>query len=510
MPSRLSFLDASFLQLEASSANAHMHIGGVLIFAGRAPGYDDFCAVIARRIHLVPRYRQRLQFVPSGIANPQWVDDPHFRLERHVHAAALPIPGTEAQLVDLVSRIFSERLHRDRPLWELWLVEGLDKDRFGLVSKMHHCLSDGISGVDIATLILDLDQTPPDATDPPQAWRARPLPSATETLGAAVAENVRRSMKAVRTATSLARQPHEWAPTMRTARSAAVQLGRAIRGQAPPSPYNVHIGAGRRFTWVHASLSDVKAINTALGGTLNDVVLAAVAGAMHGNLHRLGSRAGRLDLMAMVPVNLRTEAERRTLGNRLALMYVPLPVRDRDAISRLRRVRKTMRSFKEGDQVAGIELLSSIGNLLPPRLVSGLARLAGSARVFNVTVTNIPGPQFPLYLLGRELRRLVPMVPVTDKHAVGIAAMSYNGWVSFGLLGDDVVMEDIEELAGDLCRALTELAEAAGTAMPSLELPPARVEAPRQVAGRKTDVIPMPLGSGSPRGLSGRGAGRAR
>ncbi len=464
-PDRLTGLDATFLHLE--EGGAHMHVGSCMVFEGQAPAYEDFAAHLEARLHLVPRYRQKLAFVPLGQGRPVWVDDPHFNPGYHIRHTALPHPAGMEELRALVGRVLSQRLDRSKPLWEVWLVDRVAGDRFALVSKTHHCLVDGISGVDIATVLFDLEADPPAGLVPPpeRPWIPRPEPSPAALLAEAVLERAGGPLDAVRDAAGALVRPGE---TASRAQAVLGGLGAVARSglTAPPSPYNVPIGPHRRFAWVEGDLSRFRAIKTALGGSVNDVVLTVVTGALREHLISRGRNVDALTLRAMVPVSVRAEADRGALGNRVSTMYAPLPVHASDPGERFRLVREAMAGLKESGQAVGAEVLTRLTGFAPPTVMAQAARLQARQRMFNLTVTNVPGPQFPLYLQGRRLERLFPQVPLGGGAALGIAIMSYDGTINFGLLGDYDAMDDLDLVAALLETAIEELAEVAGVPAP--------------------------------------------
>ncbi|HLJ04164.1 MAG TPA: wax ester/triacylglycerol synthase family O-acyltransferase [Solirubrobacteraceae bacterium] len=457
---RLTGLDSSFLHLERDTA--HMHVAGCAVFDGPPPTHEELLEEIEARLHLVPRYRQRLAFVPLQQGRPVWVDDPHFKVSFHVRHTALPRPGGEEELKRLVGRVFSQPLDRTRPLWEIWLVEGLADGRFALLSKTHHALVDGISGVDIATVLFDASPDPMPVAPPDHEWVPRPLPSSAELLADALLERatvpgeIARGLRA----------------TLRGPRAVAGKLGVALAGlgamawsglqAAPPSPFNVRIGPHRRFTWVRGDLAQFKAIKNSLGGTVNDVVLAVVAGGLGSYMRLHGDPTEDVVLRAMVPVSVRADIERGALGNRVAAMWAPLPVGVGDPVARLHTISAAMREVKASGQAVGAEVLTALSGFAPPTIMAQAARLQARQRLFNLVVTNVPGPQQPLYVLGRKLRALYPMVPLAENTALGIAIMSYNGQLNFGLTADFDALEDVDTLADELYSAIEELAAAAG------------------------------------------------
>jgi diacylglycerol O-acyltransferase / wax synthase len=457
---RLTGLDSSFLHLERDSA--HMHVAGCAVFAGSAPPYDDLVAAVEARLHLVPRYRQRLAFVPLGQGRPVWVDDPYFNLRYHVRHTALPRPGGETELKRLAGRVFSQSLDRSRPLWELWLVEGLAGGRFAVLTKTHHALVDGISGVDIATVLFDTSPDPLPVAPPEQEWDARPLPSRAQLLADALLERTTVPAEVLRGVRATLRGPRT---VVKRAGKAVGSIGAFTwtgMNAAPSSPFNQRIGPHRRFTWVRADLGQFKAIKNSLGGTVNDVVLAVVAGALGKYMALHGQSTDGVELKAMVPVSVRADIERGALGNRVAAMWATLPVGLADPVERLHTVSEEMVGVKQSGQAVGAEILTAVSGFAPPTIMSQAARLQARQRFFNLVVTNVPGPQFPLYLLGRELEAIYPMVPLAENTALGIAILSYNGQLNFGLVGDYDALADLETLADELRSAIDELAAAAG------------------------------------------------
>jgi len=471
---RLTALDASFLHLE--DASAHMHVASVMLFEGDPPPYDDLLDSIDRRLHLVPRYRQKLAFVPLGQGRPRWVDDPHLNLRYHVRSTALPSPGSEDQLRALAGRVFAQQLDRDKPLWEIWIVEGLEDDRFAVLSKTHHSLVDGISGVDIVTVLFDTSPDPAAPPDPGRRWLPRPLPSSAQLLGEALVERATVPGEAMRTVRSVFRAPRQIASGMMNAAAGIGAMAWAGMSPAPPSPYNAPIGPHRRFTWVRTELADVKAIKNELGGTVNDVVLSAVAGALGRHLRRRGQRTDGLELKAMVPVSVRSDDQRGQLGNQVAAIYAPLPVWCQEPVARLDIVREQMKGLKEGGQAVGAQVLTELSGFAPPTVMGQAARLMSRQRFFNLVVTNVPGPQFSLYLMGRKAIEPFPMVPLAKNQGLGIAIMSFDGKMNFGLVGDYDVLWDLDDLAHDLYESLAELADAAGVELSTPRPPEAREE----------------------------------
>jgi diacylglycerol O-acyltransferase / wax synthase len=461
MPSdRLTALDTSFLHLE--DGEAHMHVASVMLFEGPPPAYDEMLEALENRLHLVPRYRQRLAFVPLGQGRPKWVDDPHLNLRYHLRFTALPSPGSEEQLKDLAGRVFSQQLDRDKPLWEIWMVEGLEDDRFAILSKTHHALVDGISGVDIISVLFDTTPDPAAPTAPGDRWLPRPLPSRAQLLAEALLERGTIPAEITRSVRAVLRGPRRIAGGVRDAAVGVGAMAWAGLNPAPPSPYNRPIGPHRRFTWVRADLGEIKAIKNELGGTVNDVVLATVTGALGKHLRRRGQNTDGLELKAMIPVSVRADIERGALGNKVAAIMAPLPVWCQDPVARLDILSEALRGLKSSGQAVGAQVLTDLAGFAPPTVMDQASRLVARQRMFNLVVTNVPGPQFPLYLAGRRMLDPFPMVPLAKNQGLGIALLSYAGKINFGLVGDYDVLWDLDQFAEDVREALDELAAAAG------------------------------------------------
>jgi diacylglycerol O-acyltransferase / wax synthase len=468
MADRLTALDSSFLHLE--DASSHMHVASVTIFEGPPPSHQELMDHIERRLELVPRFRQKLRFVPLNQGRPVWVDDPHFNLDYHVRTTALPPPGDEEQLKRLAGRVFSQQLDRSKPLWEIWLVHGMDRGmgdddgegRFALLSKTHHALVDGVAGVDITAVLFDTaaePQTQP-AVGPP--WVARPEPTSAQLFGEALLERITQPAEIVRTARAAFRAPRMIAKAVYESAGAVGALAKSGLG-APPSSLNVDIGPHRRFEWSRTDLATLKGIKNELGGSVNDVVLAVVAGALRRFLQDRGEEdVSELELRVMVPVSVRREDEHGIGGNRVAAMMAPLPVYEADPVERLRIVREAMSGLKEGKQAVGAQILTELSGFAPPTVLAQAGRLQARQRFFNLVVTNVPGPQSELFVLGRRLIDLFPMAPLAKRQALCIAVMSYNGKLNFGLLGDYDEMPDLENLARSIQYSLDELRVAAG------------------------------------------------
>jgi len=438
-----------------------MHVASTTLFEGPAPPYVEFRDHIESRLHLVPRFRQKVRFVPFDQGRPVWVDDPHLNLAYHVRHTSLPEPGTEQQLRVLAARIFSQQLDRSKPLWELWLVEGIKGGRFAIVGKSHHAMVDGVSGVDITTVLFDMEREPAETPSAPERWVPDPEPNSAELLAEALVERAISPREIARGLRRIVRGPRR---ALRKAADAAIAAGTfAWTGiAAPKSPFNFEVGTHRRFAWVRASLGDMKHVKHQLGGTVNDVILAAVAGGLGRYMRSRGHPTVGLELRAMVPVSVRTAEQRGALGNQVTAMMASLPVWCEDPKRRMEIIRQSMGDLKESKQAVGASLLTQLADFAPPTIAGQAARLQSRQRFFNLVVTNIPGPQFPLYLMGRRMERVFPMVPLAKNQGVCIGIMSYDGQVNFGLIGDYDGMPDLEDLGQDIEASISELIEAAG------------------------------------------------
>jgi len=453
MADRLSPLDASFLFVEESTTP--MHVGGLMTFDD-TPGFDAdrFVAQIGERLAGVPRYRQKIREVPVHLGLPVWVDDPGFELDYHVRRSALPAPGTDAQLRELVGRLMSRQLDRARPLWEIYLVEGLSDDRFAIVTKIHHAMVDGLSSIDVGTVLLDVTPTPRES--PPDDWHPAPEPSGLELAAGAVQEQLLRPQLMFGTAQ---RALLDVRSVVRTG-GAMLAAARSASRPAPANPLNAPIGKQRRFGTSAGALDEYKAIRKAYGGTVNDVVLAVVTGALRRWMTTRGEpvRAATA-VRAMVPVSVRARSAGGRLGNQISAYFVDLPVGEPDPVARLKTVTAAMAGHKSSGQAIGASALIGLVGLATPTLHSMSARLTSSmsSRVFNVVVTNVPGPQFPLYAMGARMRDMYPVVPLAKGQAVSIGITSYDGGIFYGLNADRDAMGYVDVLADAIGASLDEL-----------------------------------------------------
>jgi diacylglycerol O-acyltransferase len=461
---RLSAQDATFLDLEGPSSPQHVAATLVLRSGSlRTPeggiDIDRIRAYVASRLHAIPRYRQRLARVPLE-RHPVWVDDEHFSIEFHVRHTALPQPGDRRQLKRLTGRILSQQLDRARPLWELWVVEGLEGgDRFAIVTKSHHAMVDGISGVDLINVLLR--GAPSEEFEPAPDWEPRPAPTGGEL---ALAELRRRAADfaglAARGPAAL-RAPREFLTGLGESAQAVVETLAAGFTSASHTPLNHPLGMHRSFDWLDMKLADVKRVKDRLGGTVNDVVLATVAGALRSFLALRRVDVDRLRIRANVPVSVRAAEERGRLGNRIALWMTELPCAERDPVQRLARVRETTARLKSSKQALGAEVLAAVSDWTSSSILSLAVRGSARGRPYNLVVTNVPGPQIPLYLLGADVEACYPVVNLLPSQALGVALFSYAGSLFWGFTADPELVPDLATFPGLVQSAFSELAHAA-------------------------------------------------
>jgi WS/DGAT/MGAT family acyltransferase len=473
---RLSALDASFLGLEDS--RYHMHVGGVMLFEAGALrteegglDIDRIRQAIHARLHLVPRFRQRLAYLPYERL-PIWIDDEHFRLAYHVRHTALPKPGDERQLKRLVGRIMSQALDRGRPLWEMWFVEGMQDDTFALISKTHHCMIDGISAADLISVIMEA--VPSAEPGAPQPWTPRPRPSDTRLVVDEVRRRLAQPWELVGSLREAAQHPEI---ALRRIENALSAIGEALAPALTPAsetPLNVEVGPSRRFDWIPMEVGRFKAVKNTLGGTLNDVVLATVSGALRRFFIARGANPDVMDVRAQVPVSVRTEDERGHLGNRVTELVAPLPVHLADPVARLDAVRRTMGDLKESKQALGGEVLTAIADWTVPNLLVQAVRLGQRARPFNLIVTNVPGPQIPLYFLGCQMRTTYPVVPLFHNLCLVVGLFSYDGGLYWGLNADWEQVPDLHDFVAAIQESFEELEARAARAATRAATPRAR------------------------------------
>ena len=441
--------------LLAERGPIHVHVGATIVVEGAAPSYEQLATHVEKRLALVPRFRQRIVRIPLGIENPVWGDDPQFDIHRHVRHISVPRPGRLDQLRDLVGRVMSEPLDMQRPLWQLYLVEGL-RGRHAYISKTHHALVDGVAAVDVGTILLDPSRRGTRFSSPEAPWDPDE-PSPTMLVAQAASEPVSRPIRAAgRAARNAVRMPAQTAS--RVIRTAEAFTGLASGGpKVPKSSLNVRIGRDRRVAWARADLDRMKRARAiAEGSTVNDVVLSVAAGALRRFLERRGDVVPDY-LVALVPVSIRRPNEKGELGNRISTIMVRLPLSQPDPRRRLAQIRDETKRLKESDNARAASLIIEATGWAPPTLNRLLSSAMARPLLFNLVVSNVPGPQQPLYLLGRRIQGIYPFVPLSPQnHALSIGMISYDGTIFFGLAGDRDVVPDLDDLATALREALRE------------------------------------------------------
>jgi diacylglycerol O-acyltransferase len=461
---RLAAADNAFLALE--KPNTHMHVAATAVFSSGSLTNSDggidierIRAYIASRLHLIPRYRQRLDFVPFE-NQPVWVDDEHFNLVYHVRHTSLPAPGTPTQLKRLAGRIMSQQLDRAKPLWEFWVVEGLaGGESFAVIQKAHHCMIDGISGVDLMAVLMSA--APVTTIEEPKPWTPRPAPGALALAGSEIWRHLRDPAALAARAPEALRDPASFVSGLVENVGAVSEAIGATMAPTSDTPFNGRIGPHRRLEWLDMELGRLKEVKDAAGGTVNDVVLATVAGAIRRYLQARRVRPDGLRLRANVPVSVRSESERGTLGNRIALWMTDLPVDAAQPLERLRRVRATTAALKESRQAMGAQVLASVSDLTSNTLLSLAVRLSARSRPYNMVVTNVPGPQMELFLLDGRMQAIYPMVNLLENQGIGVALFSYAGNLFWGVLADWDLVPDLPVFVEALKSSFEELYEAA-------------------------------------------------
>lgn len=463
---RLSLLDAEFLHVE--DGISHMHIAGISVFEGPAPTADDLVELLAAKLHLIPRYRQRVRFVPLELGRPVWVDDPYFNLAYHVRHTCLPAPGDDEQLCRLMARLMSQPLDRNRPLWESWLVEGLPDGRWALISKVHHCMVDGISGVDLLSVLLDLERDVALPEAPP--WTPAPEPSNAALVLDAWSGLAADTVDLARRLPPLVTDPAATLRSLGETGQGLVRFGRRL-SSTPPLSIEGTIGPHRAWAHSSASIADVRTIRSAFGGTLNDVVLAAVSFGYRELLRSRGEDADHAVVRTLVPVSVRSDDGHGVPDNRVSAILYELPVHLDDPVERLRAVHEQMDELKASHMAEAGEAVTALGNLAPPMVVGTITRMGSRLmhqlpqRSVNTVTTNVPGPQFPLYCLGREMLAYLPYVPISHGVRIGTAILSYNGSLAFGVTGDFDTAPDVAVLADAIPVGFAQLVERAEAAL---------------------------------------------
>ncbi|MGB8859122.1 MAG: wax ester/triacylglycerol synthase family O-acyltransferase [Ilumatobacteraceae bacterium] len=453
----MSPLDATFLHIE-DGVN-HMHIASCARFEGPAPSYEALVELFRGHLPLVPRYRQKVRFVPGGIGRPVWVDDPHFRIDYHIRHTALPPPGGDDDLRNLMGRLMSQQLDRNRPLWEVWMVEGLADGTWALISKVHHCMVDGISGTDLMALVLDA--SPKGSSSVPDDWHPADEPSDADLIRDAISETLVSPNEIARWARSSLRGPRKMVANVGEVLQGAKAMGQALRPNVPLSIEGT-IGPHRRWAWARTTLADVKKVRSTLGGTVNDVVLAAITSGFRDLLLSRGDEIDDAVVRTLVPVSVRNPDD-HTANNQVSGMIAELPVGIADPVERLRSIHEQMAGLKESHQAVAGSALVNMAGFAPPMLLAVGLRTAVTVmrrmpqRSVNTVTTNVPGPQIPLYACGREMLEYFPFVPLSQGVRTGVAILSYNGKIAFGVTGDWDTVPDVAVLADGIEAGMQEL-----------------------------------------------------
>jgi len=451
---RMSPQDASFLYIE--DANNPMHVGSVAVFEGPPPSYGDLVRMVVSKLHLVPRYRQKIRFPPLELGRPVWVDDPHFQVLYHVRHTAVPPPGSDEQLRNLAGRVFAQNLDRTKPLWELWLVQGLPDACWAMVQKVHHCMVDGIASTDLMSIMFEAD--PKVRLPPPVPWTPRPEPSLVQLTADALADGVTAPLTHLRSLPMAAR-----APLLSIEETLAVARGLIPRPALPrrrtAGSLNGPLGPHRRWSWVKTSLDEIRQIKSGLGGSVNDVVLTVITRGFRELLLARGEPVEDRVVRTLVPVSVRAPRERGTLNNRVSGVFPELPVGIEDPLERLEDIRRQMDGLKESRQALTGDALVRLSGFTPPMWLSLGARLGARLpqRLVQTVTTNVPGPQQPLYANGRRMLECYPYVPIGGQVRVGIAIFSYAGGLTFGLTGDYDTTPDLETLGRGIEEGISEL-----------------------------------------------------
>lgn len=489
---RLSFLDNSFLVMETPTSP--MHIAGTATFeagplqtAAGGVDIDKIRAYVASRLHLIPRYRQRLIHGPLD-NHPAWVDDEHFNIHYHVRHVGLPRPGDERQLKRLAARVMAQHLDRQKPLWEIWILEGLaNPAHFVMISKIHHCMVDGVSSVDLLNVLLQPE--PSEGFEAPPQWRPCARPSRWEMATEALGRYARLPLDMVRNLPRTLKEASDPDCGVGASLSALRQTFGSGMSGVSETPLNRRIGPHRRLDWLTMDLAAVKQVKQRLGGTVNDVVLATVAGALRRFLQRRDVDVTAIDFRVMAPVSVRTEEQHGTLGNRISAWMVPMPLAESHPVKRLEKIREATEGLKGSKQALSAAVLTQVGEWTPSTLLSLGARLAPRVLPFNLVVTNVPGPQLPLYLLGARMVDNFGFIPLIDSLCLGVVLFSYDGKLCWGFTGEWDLVPDLHDFADDIEASFCELRDASGhTAVRAVRRNVARL---RERAGRPSSNLRM-------------------
>jgi diacylglycerol O-acyltransferase / wax synthase len=484
----MSVQDAAFLHIE--NGNNPMHIGSVAVLEGPAPAYGDLVRLIAAKLPLVPRYRQKVRFAPGAIGRPVWVDDPHFQILYHIRHTAVPPPGGRDELRNLAGRVFAQTLDRGKPLWELWMVEGLRDGRWAVISKVHHCMVDGVSATDLLTVMFDASDAPP-AQTPADDWAPGPEPGTFALALQGVVRTVADPLS--RLGEISGRLRISAGPRARLAEGAVLLRSLAEWSRRSATSLNGPIGPHRRWSWAEAGLDDVKTVRQGLGGTVNDVVLAAITAGFRSLLLSRGETVSNRVVRTLVPVSVRADSERGLYNNRVSGIFPGLPVSIADPGDRLRAIAAQLSKLKGSKQAVAGDALVKLAGFAPPMLLSLGARLAARTpqRALQTVTTNVPGPQLPLYVVGRRMVYSYPYVPIMGSVRISIAIFSYCGRLFFGITGDYDSVPDIDVLRDGIEEGMRELVVAAEGSSHHAPRPPRRRTS-------RASRVPVPSPDGQP------------
>ncbi len=457
----LNSLDAAFIDAEDQDQNTSFAIASIAVFEGPAPTHEEFLTAITARLPLVPLYRRKLRKVPFSLGPPVWVEDPNFDIRYHVRQTALPAPGGDRELRALMARVMTQRLDRDYPLWEYWLVQGLGQGRWALISKVHHCMVDGVSGTDLYRVIFDTSPEPP----PLPTVEERPAPPEPSGLELAARALLNSALLPLQDGGAIQRALANPETALRQGAKALRGAARMAEALAPAAASSLSgpIGRQRRYTWARASLGDVKTIKNELGGTVNDVFLAAISSGFRTLLLARGEEPAPSMVPSLVPVSVRAEGEESIYENRVSALVANLPVDIADPVARLDSIKTQMAALKASNESLAGEAVVSLRRYTPFTLASMFVRLAFSLpqREIVTVTTNVPGPQQPLYGLGRRLVEIIPYVPIATTLRTGVSIFTYCGQVTFGLTGDYSTTPDLDVLATGIEDGVAELLKAA-------------------------------------------------
>ncbi|SDF52015.1 acyltransferase, WS/DGAT/MGAT [Blastococcus aurantiacus] len=480
---RMSALDSGFYFAE--SENTPMHVGSVAVFDGPAPTYGDVVRLLLSKLPMVPRYRQRVREVPMQLGRPMWVDDPHFQILYHVRHTAVPRPGSDEQLRNLAGRVLGQRLDMSKPLWELYLIEGLQDDRWAIISKVHHCMVDGVAGSDLMQLMFDLS---PDAThEAPRDWSPQRTPTGAGMVAGALAEAVAHPLRQISSMPAGGGAGRIVKQLVDSGKTVASTLPSLAKQALTPTARSLNgpIGPHRRWAWTSGDFAELKEVRTALGGTVNDVVLAAISTGFRDLLQGRGELSSdKLVVRTMVPVSVRSDSQKGNLNNQVSCVFVDLPVGNPDPLARLESIRGQMDEYKKAMQAVDVPSIIGMGDYVAPTLLSlGVRAALAAGQVWcQAVTTNVPGPPVPLYVLGRKMRSAYAYVPIAGGTRCSIGIFSYQRTMTFGINADFDAFADVDVLSAGIRRGIEELLEHARAKQATPEVTQPEVEQPAPAA----------------------------